>query len=357
MTPTFRDFRWAVALALLAAVSLAAPRGARAERYSLEGRRIGLYNLAGTLRVMPGDGPGVEVEVTRGGRDGGEIRVEQGRIGDRWTLRVRYPGRRVVYPAMGRGSSVAADVNENGTFRHGGPLPWSGRRVTVAGSGSGLEAWADVVIRVPRGADLEVRQLAGSATAENVDCNLRVENSAGPASAFGLRGDLVLDTGSGRVEVRDVEGEVTIDTGSGAVTIGNVRGPRLGADTGSGGVTVQDAVVEELRVDTGSGGVSARGVRSRSVAIDSGSGHVELALAGDCESLVVDTGSGGVTLRVPEAFGARYEVQTGSGGIEIAVPHETRHADHGEERGRIGDGRGRVTIDTGSGGVRILRAR
>ena len=66
-----------------------------------------------------------------------------------------------------------------------------------------------------------------------------------------------------------------------------------------------------------------------------------------------DTGSGGVTVRVPRSLGAEVEIDTGSGGINVDVPFDYRRKDRSYVRGTIGDGEGRIYIDTGSGSVRI----
>ena len=70
----------------------------------------------------------------------------------------------------------------------------------------------------------------------------------------------------------------------------------------------------------------------------------------------VETGSGDVTLKVPPTLGAEVDIETSSGDIEtdfeVAV---TRHArDH--MTGRIGDGRGKIAIETGSGGIKLVKA-
>jgi lia operon protein LiaG len=62
-----------------------------------------------------------------------------------------------------------------------------------------------------------------------------------------------------------------------------------------------------------------------------------------------------VDLTVPAAFGADVQIGTGSGGITVDVPVTRRKARRSSFRGRTGDGNGRVTIDTGSGAVRIRR--
>ena len=69
---------------LALALPVLAPSGRlaaqQAERYTLDGDDIAIYNLAGALTVEPGTG-GVTVEVTRGGADAARLRVERGRAG------------------------------------------------------------------------------------------------------------------------------------------------------------------------------------------------------------------------------------------------------------------------------------
>ena len=89
--------------------------------------------------------------------------------------------------------------------------------------------------------------------------------------------------------------------------------------------------------------------------MDTGSGRVVVDLMDDVDELIVDTGSGSVTLRIPEGLGAEIEVDTGSGGIDVDIPLEVREFKRDYVRGILGDGRGRIMIDTGSGGVRLLR--
>jgi DUF4097 and DUF4098 domain-containing protein YvlB len=117
-----------------------------------------------------------------------------------------------------------------------------------------------------------------------------------------------------------------------------------------------DAVrAERLEIDTGSGGIELRRSAARDISLDTGSGSVRAELTSDIDRLLVDTGSGSVTLRLPADLSAELDVETGSGGIEVEFPVLTTHRARDELHGRIGDGAGRIVIDTGSGGVRILR--
>jgi len=89
--------------------------------------------------------------------------------------------------------------------------------------------------------------------------------------------------------------------------------------------------------------------------LDTGSGSVELDLISDVRSLEIDTGSGGVTVRIPSSLGADLEIDVGSGRITVDVPIDYAKRDRTYVRGQIGDGNGRIYIDTGSGSVRIYR--
>jgi DUF4097 and DUF4098 domain-containing protein YvlB len=96
-------------------------------------------------------------------------------------------------------------------------------------------------------------------------------------------------------------------------------------------------------------------VKARDVLVDTGSGGVAIDLTSDIQSVNVDTGSGGVTLRMPATVAAEINVETGSGGIRSDLPIEVPRMSRDSLRGWIGVGSGRIVIETGSGGVRLLK--
>jgi lia operon protein LiaG len=249
------------------------------------------------------------------------------------------------------------DVAPDGTFGGEKGLGWlAGRRkVTVAGSGSGVEAWANVRVTVPRGRKVYFEWEAGATRIGAVEGEIVAGNSSGTTEVRGLRGKLKVDTGSGEVMVKDVQGDLSIDTGSGRVTLENIRGGLLNLDTGSGEIRASAVTVDRLSADTGTGGISLDEVHCPVVLLDTGSGRVDLDLSSDVEKVEVDTGSGGVNLTVPAKLGAEFDLETGSGGIDVDVPHETLSVDRDRVRGRLGNGQGRIHVDTGSGGVRMTR--
>lgn len=338
-------------LALVALPLSTAPLAAQ-ESFTLSGERVAIYNLAGRVEVVRGTGSDVTVRVTRGGRDAGELAIEVGAVGGRETLRVIYPGDEVVYedPARGGRFSSQVRVRDDGTF--GGGMA-GGRRVDVRSGGSGLRAHADLRVEVPAGRDVALHLAVGRAEARGLEGNLLLDLGSGAVTVHEVTGQVSVDTGSGSVEVEDVQGETEVDTGSGSVSLTRVRGARVTVDTGSGTVRGSDVQAERLRVDTGSGGIRLSGVTAGDVELDTGSGSVTLDLRSAVERLVVDTGSGSVTVTLTEGVDADVELDTGSGSIQVDVPFEVRVMRRDHVEGRLGQGRGLIRIDTGSGSIRL----
>ena len=329
------------------------------EHFQLSGDHVSLYNLAGEVVLEAGRGSAVEVTLARGGRDAAQLQIQTGAIGGRQTLRVRYPSDHIIYPAIGFGSNCELHVRDDGTFGDSGSKHAfdMGRRMKISGSGSGTEAHANLRIAVPAGRTVDVYLGAGTITASNVDGTIRLETASGDVESTNMKGSLVVDTGSGGVGVSGMVGALSIDTGSGDVTVSKASGGDLLVDTGSGSITGTDLSVADLNCDTGSGDIRLRGVKASSLHLDVGSGSVDVGLVADTGDLMVDTGSGNVTLRVPQGFGGDLSIETGSGDIETEMPITvTRHSSDAL-RGTIGDGRGQVVVETGSGNVQILAAK
>ncbi|HEX6643809.1 MAG TPA: DUF4097 family beta strand repeat-containing protein [Gemmatimonadales bacterium] len=349
-------------LAAALGAAAAAPAAAQVTRHNLGGDSVAIYNLAGTVRLDPGSGSAVVAEVTPRGDDGARLRVETGMVRGRDALRVVYPGLDIVYPGLGRGHRTQFTIYEDGTFFGDHGRRERGREVRVTSDGDGLEAHADLRILVPPGKSVAVFVGVGSVHATNVNGNLLIDVAAADVTTSGTRGALYLDLGSGEVAVRDAEGEVTVDAGSGDISLTNIRGREILLDTGSGTITGSGIRATTLRLDTGSGDVRLDGVTAPTIDLDTGSGSVTLGLDADIERLSLDSGSGDVTIHAPASLGARIEAETASGNVggSLISSLTRRSSDDDEDDDRhvsgvIGDGDGMITIDSGSGDVRLER--
>lgn len=345
---------------LFAAVALigliAAPVAAQTEQRTVKGSLVAVYNVAGRLRAVAGTGDAVTIDITRGGADRAKLRIETGTIRDRETLRIVYPDAdRIVYPELRGRTSI--DVRRDGTFSDASWDEFSRRdRVDVRNYGPGLEAFADLVVHIPRGQRIELYLAVGRVEVSNVEGNVVVDVGAAEVDVAGMKGNLVLDTGSGRVAVRDVAGDLDIDTGSGGLTIERVKGGVLRIDSGSGGIQATDIDVREFNADVGSGGLRVYRMKAQQVTAETGSGGVNLELLGDIDRLDVETGSGGATVRLPATLSAEIEAETGSGGFSTDFEITTRRVSRNHVSGRIGDGKGRIRLEAGSGTIRLLKS-
>ena len=325
-------------------------------RYTITGNKVSVYNLVGSLEIVPGTGSAVTAEVDLQGPDAAKLKVLTGPVRGRQTLRVLYPGDHVVDRSMGYGSTTNLRVRDDGTFGDEDGVE-KGDRMTIAGRGPGVEASADVKLFVPPGTQLKVNWGHGSASVAKVDADLFLDGAAMPIHAEDLHGPFHADIGSGEVEVLGSDATINIDTGSGRVHLRDVRTsePVL-VDTGSGEVAGENLRAGSLAIDTGSGSINLENLDAKSVTMDTGSGEIDLDLAGDVSTLVVESGSGDITVSFPPGVGAQVSVESGSGGIRSELALETQVRKHDALIGRIGDGRGTIGIETGSGTV-TLRER
>jgi len=339
----------------LVAATLAS--GQASQRYTLAGDNVAVFNLVGQVRVEAGSAGDVVVEVTRGGDDAAKLEIQTGPLGGRQTLRVVYPDDDIVYSVMGYRYNTELEVREDGTFNEGNHrVLRRGRRVRIHGEGSGTEAYADLRILVPAGQRIAVYLAVGKMTATNVNGDLTLDVSSSDVTATGTRGSLTVDAGSGDVRVTDATGDLNLDTGSGNVVVSRVQGDQLIIDTGSGDVTLDHAEFRSLKIDTGSGNADATAVRAEDLLIDTGSGDVTLELVAGGGSIDVGTGSGQVNVTVPSDYGAAVILDTGSGEIDLGgIPVTVTRLAEDHVEGRIGDGRSRLHIETGSGDVRLRK--
>jgi DUF4097 and DUF4098 domain-containing protein YvlB len=374
----------AFVLAALAVLASGASATAQ-DRFSLTGERVAIYNVAGDVRVEAGSGSAVVVEVNRGGANGSELHLDRRNDAGWQLLVVRYPSNRIVYRRLGRFSRNEFGVRDDGTFglrnldpqlgperiTKGRGSVSGGERVRVTGSGSGLEAHADLRVQVPAGRVVAIHLGVGKILVHNVNGDLQLDARSASIEANGVSGFGRFDTGSGSIALRNGTGDYGLHTGSGSVTVNEVRRGslvvstgsgsvdagglqvnELSIETGSGGVTILDAQAPAARVSTGSGGIRAQRFGSSNFDLKTGSGSVRAELVSDVQSGRIDTGSGGVNVAISRDFGAQITIDTGSGGIDFNAPGLV--VDESRKRflrGRIGDGNGALRVSTGSGGV------
>jgi hypothetical protein len=362
----------AFTLLTLALAGPALAESTRTLRVELRGdpsRPFAIENLAGAMRVVPGSGDTVVAVATIHAEDdalASATRFEQVEEKGVPTLRVRYPGNHSTfrYEAVERhGDEGHGHAGHHGflswIFGGGSSMDYDGRRVTVS-SIKGVRVWADVEVQTPRKVlDATFRNRVGPISAESLEGKLRLDTGSGDVAGRALKGTVVADTGSGHVRMQDVEGSLTCDTGSGDCNVTRFRGENLKCDTGSGAVELDDVQARRIQADTGSGHVRVSGADVEEVLADTGSGGIDLSTKGDRLARVkADTGSGSVHLQLGPDVGFVAHASLGSGHLVNRYADAEPILEHHEVVGyRRGDGRVRITVDTGSGGLVIEPVR
>jgi hypothetical protein len=303
-------------LALLAAAlaSLFSDRLAAQERFTLSGRELTIYNLAGDVELVSGSGNVTELEIRRIGRDAARLQLVPGADGS--TFHVIYPASDIAYPGPRRTfqGQFTTTVADDGGF---GRNAQRGRRVRISSldraPADALEAGADILVRVPAGVRVRTIVAVGNIHARDVSAGLDLLNtSSGGIDVERVRGDITLSTNSGSVNVTDVEGNVTLRARSGAAELRNARGGAIWVKVLSGGIRADQLQASKIELETASGPID---------------------------------------LQVPANMGATLELETGSGRIDVTGPMTITSKRTGYTAVRIGDGRARLTAKTGSGNV------
>jgi hypothetical protein len=343
-----RHWKWATVLVLAALVALPAAAGMQ-ETLSFDSDRLHVKSLIGQITVESHSGSGFEVVVDTQGKDAreGAVRLEQ----ETDELLIGFTGgaREYVDTRLKGSTSISTD---NGWLSR---LLGSGR-IKVRGSGSGVELWTDVTIRVPDGGALELEHQVGEVQARNVDGRLELATGSGDVTLDTTRGDLAVATGSGDIRLTGVEGdEIEIATGSGDVDGERCHGHSFEIATGSGSIGLGDIDADSVEIGTGSGDVKLERVAADSVEIGTGSGDVTLAMdrLGSGE-VSIGTGSGDIDVDVPAGGGLDVHAETRGGEVNVqmsGVEFSTQEDD--EVRFTVGGGGTRVRLGSGNGDITI----
>lgn len=227
----------------------------------------------------------------------------------------------------------------------------------------------ELELQVPETCDLEVFTASGDQSITGIEGNTRTQSASGNQNHRALGGRLRVASASGDITVSDCNAILDVDVSSGTITAENLIGDGTLRSTAgdiqlrnargdyslltSTGRLSIDALEGSLNAQSSSGDVVVRNHKG-SVDIRTGSGGIALdEFAGPAESANLRTGSGDVALRWPAGEGCAFEIISGSGTLsdDLGVSWETRS--RRVKRGKFGDGRVPVRIETGNGDIQL----
>lgn len=287
----------ALLLVLLAAPGLASAQSALHETRAVAAdARIDISNVKGSVTVQGWDRAEVEISGTLG-KNAQALKIE----GDAAHLRIEVQG-----PA------------DKGWFN------W--RSDTLMGD-------TELQLKVPRQAALEIDSVSADISLDKVDgASLDVDS---------VSGKLRLDSGAKKIEIDSVSGTVEL-TASAADTH---------VETVSGNIRTR-GLSGKITLETVSGDIDADSNGYSSLEASSVSGSIRLrGTPADEPRFSVNTMSGDVQLQLPEATSAQLEASSFSGRIRS----DFGNVDENELKVRLGDGRGKVEVETFSGDIEIRK--
>ncbi|MQY13655.1 hypothetical protein SRB5_38050 [Streptomyces sp. RB5] len=198
-------------------------------------------------------------------------------------------------------------------------LPWQGFLKWL--DRKGWKRHAVVSLVVPAGTRVELGVVDATAVVSGIAAPIAVQGVSGDTTVVGISGPVRADTVSGRLEAQAVSGELRFNSVSGELTVVDGGSPRVRADSVSGDMVV------------------------------------DLVPAARSAEVTLTSVSGDAALRLPEAADLEVEAHTASGAVSCAFESLRIAGQWGAKRvsGRIGQGKGRVRMNTVSGAVALLR--
>lgn len=200
---------------------------------------------------------------------------------------------------------------------------------------------ANLEVRVPAGANLDVEAVSASVGASGLTGRVELSAVSGDVTLDGGLEEAKLTSISGDVRLKGSAGRVTAEAVSGDIVLEGV-GRRVAASTVSGSIELTAGSVERAELESVSGSIDYRG---------------GLAASG---SLEVDAHSGNVRLQMPAATSARWSVSTFSGRIDNGfgppAQRDSRHAPGSSVEFDTGAAGGRIEVQTFSGNVTLKQS-
>lgn len=181
------------------------------------------------------------------------------------------------------------------------------------------KAQATITVTVPHDCPVSLNLVSADAVVTGMTVRTSIKSASGDVTLDGVAGAIDANTVSGAIEAQGLDGTVSFTSVSGDLSLAGASIERLAARTVSGRIAADVDLPGECRID-------------------------------------VNSVSGEVALRIPESAGAEISLNSAAGRIDTSFPELDRQ-DRTVSRsvnGKIGDGSGRLAVNTVSGTVTLL---
>ncbi|MGH3144738.1 MAG: DUF4097 family beta strand repeat-containing protein [Rubrobacter sp.] len=248
-----------------------------------------------------------------------DARRETFEVGGRTRIELNLPSGEAVFVP---GEQGKVEVQVEGYHAEVFLIEQVGGRIVLRTPGRLSSRWDsfDVSVRMPEGADLEVKAASADVGVELALGSLSADLASGDLRAQKIEGSATVETASGDVELGEVGGRLEVGTASGDVRLGEGRN-RTAVSTASGEARL-GSVLGALVVTTQSGGIEVEHYAGDDLECNSTSGDVRVGLPpGRDLDVDLNTVSGEIRSDFSPEGGdgatARLNVKTISGDISL----------------------------------------
>jgi len=219
-----------------------------------------------------------------------------------------------------------------------------GKSMTIRASSADVEAEGVKI-------NLDIRGSSSDIALKNVEGELICDLSSGDVDVFGHTGNIRINGKSSDVHIDALKGDLDIRTSSGDGKIDGVKGSVI-MEASSGDSRIYN-IDGDLDVHTSSGDIYADGV-SGSLRAESSSGDIRLSALSAAEGdFDIESVSGDVTMEISPEFSGRLSLRSSSGDINSRLAADIQSLSDSRLAGNIGNGKGRLNVNTSSGDIRI----
>ena len=136
-----------------------------------------------------------------------------------------------------------------------------------------------------------------------------------------------------------------------------LEGDSINLDSGNGSVELGEARAKRLDVSSSYGRIRATGIAAQDVKAISGHGTVSVACAPDAPANLnaqAKSSYGSVEFTAPAGFAGEVSLSTGFGSVQTALPVTVSgELNRSRVSGKVGDGAGKIHIESGNGSVEL----
>jgi len=220
-------------------------------------------------------------------------------------------------------------------------------------------SYGSVTCRNVAGQSIKLKSSSGSLTAENIKGSVLLETSYGSVTCKNISdGDIKLKSSSGKITLSKASfGDCDAHTSYGSIVTDELKGDSIRLHSDSGSINVTTASASTIGVSTSYGRINCQQITAGDVTARSGSGNIDIACSQSTPAEIaaeVATSYGSIDFAAPPNFSGQVELKTSYGAIRTDLPITVAgEISKKHIQGKIGDGKGRLHLETSSGSITI----